>query len=143
MQKVLYLNEPRMHTLTGKPNEQMRLVPGRNIVDGELFSAIRKSSKSFKSMCEDGTILVQGETVDIDKMDVPGALKVIDMETSVEAIEELIDQENKREKPRKSLIKAAKEKMSAIMEADEEAAHAKAEATTMTPKVAAGGGDNA
>lgn len=141
MPKVLHFNEARMHTLTGKSDEQMRLVPGRNTIDDKLFAAISKSSKSFKAMCEDGTILVQGDSVDIAKMDMPGALKVIDMETNVELVQELIDQEHKRDKPRKSLIKAAKDKIAAIVEGEEAAAAAKA--TTMTPKGGEGAGDNA
>lgn len=112
MSKILYLDEARQHTLSAGPKHLLRLVPGRNVVEDETFEAVLNSkakgekTSRLEDMIDRGIITVAGETVDISKMKVPEALDLIELETTVEGMTDLLDQENGRKDPRKTVVSA-------------------------------------
>jgi hypothetical protein len=139
--KIVYLNEERQHTLTGRIDERMVLNPGRNIVDDKLFDAVIKADKGknqLTSMIDTGLITVHEEGVDITKMPTKEAISTIELETTADGVQELLDQEQARTTPRDKVIEAATAKIDAIRSAEAAAA----EAVTATAKAKAKGGAN-
>jgi hypothetical protein len=139
--KIVYLNEERQHTLTGRIDERMVLNPGRNIVDDKLFDAVIKADKGknqLTSMIDTGLITVHEEGVDITKMPTKEAISTIELETTADGVQELLDQEQARTTPRDKVIEAATAKIDAIRSAEVAAA----EAVTATAKAKAKGGAN-
>lgn len=120
MSKILYLDEARQHTLSAGPKHLLRLVPGRNVVDDEIFDEVLNSrakdekTSRLEDMIEKGTIKVAGETVDISKMLVPDALGTIELETTIEGLDDLLDQENGRKDPRKTVVSAIEQAIDGI-----------------------------
>lgn len=121
MSKILYLDEARQHTLSAGPNHLLRLLPGRNVVDDDLFDAVlntvgkkEKGPTQLQQMIDKGTVKVTGETVDITKMNANKALEIIELETEVEGLEDLLTQESGKKKPRKTIVEAIEGKIELI-----------------------------
>jgi hypothetical protein len=120
MSKILYLDEARQHTLSAGPKHLMRLVPGRNVVDDEVYDAVLNSmakgekTSRLQDMIDSGVIKVAGETVDISKMKMPEALYTIELETTVEGLDDLLEQEQGRKDPRKTIVSAIESAIDAI-----------------------------
>ena len=116
MSKILYLDEARQHTLSAGPTHLMRLVPGRNVVEDDVFDAVLNSpgkgpdgkngQSMLQTMIDNGTVKVAGETVDISKMKVPEALDLIELEATEDGLNDLLSQENSQAKPRKTIVEA-------------------------------------
>lgn len=121
MSKTLYLNEARIHTFTGNAQEALKLVPGRNTVEEKLYEAVRGKSKAFKEACEDGTILVQGAKLNVPKMKAEQVAKLIELETTVDGVQDIMDQEEESPRPRVGVMKAGATKIEAIEKALEDA----------------------
>lgn len=120
MSKVLHLNEARQHTLSAGPKHLLRLVPGRNVVDDELFEAVLAGGKKEKvsrlqEMIDAGIVKVHGESLDITKMKAEEAIDVVELETTVEGLEDLLTQEESNKKPRKSVVEAIEAKLDSIV----------------------------
>jgi hypothetical protein len=130
---VVYNNEPRVNTLTAGADTEMMLVPGRNVVDEDVLEAIKAESvkysqrrkkkgepqvDAFQHFVDTGVIVIHGVGVNIKGMSVTDALKAIEMETTVEGVEEFLEQENSLKKPRDVVRNAAQSKIEAIKEAE-------------------------
>jgi len=122
MSRIVYLNEARVHILTATAAHVMQLQPGRNVVDDEVFNQVEKHSDEFRSMVEKELIIVQGEAVDITKLSAAKAIQLIELESTVAGVDELLNQELKNEKSRKTVLEAAEAKIEAIKLAEKEAA---------------------
>ncbi len=123
MSKILHLNEARQHTLSAGPKHLLRLVPGRNIVDDKIFDAVFNGSEKEKttrlqSMIEDGTVVVHGETLDITKMKIKHEVALVEMETTIDGLEDLMGQEDAQKEPRKKVVKAIEIKIDAMLAAE-------------------------
>ena len=122
MSKVVYLNEARVHILTATAAHVMQLQPGRNVVDDEVFEQVEKHSDEFKRMVEKEEIIVQGEAVNITKLSAAKAITLIELESTIAGVEELLNQELGSDKSRKTVLEAAEAKIAAIQQADKDAA---------------------
>src|SRR4030065_1088474 len=100
MSRIVYLNEPPVPLLTATAAHVMQLQPGRNVVDDEVFNQVEKHSDEFRSMVEKELIIVQGEAVDITKLSAAKAIQLIELESTVAGVDELLNQELKNEKAR-------------------------------------------
>lgn len=138
-QVVVYLDEARVHTFTGKRDQEIMLRPGRNVVDSEMLDAVSKKNEQLKELVESGVVTIAGDRVDITTMDSKRAVQVIDMETTVDGVKELLDQELKAEKPRKPVVAAAKVKITAIGDGAKKDADTREVKTEVRAKVASGG----
>jgi uncharacterized protein YlzI (FlbEa/FlbD family) len=139
MSKVVYLNEARVHILTATPSHVMQLMPGRNVVEDDVFEQVEKHSDEFRRMVEKEEIIVQGEAVNITKLSAAKAIQLIELETTVAGVEELLNQELGGEKSRKTVLEAAEAKIALIQQAEKEA-----QAEAAKKKVGTRGGpDNA
>jgi len=123
MSKILHLNEARQHTLSAGPKHLLRLVPGRNIVDDKIFDAVfnggeKEKTTRLQSMIEDGTVVVHGETLDITKMKIKDAVALVEMETTIDGLEDLMGQEDAQKEPRKKVVKAIEIKIDAMLAAE-------------------------
>jgi Arc/MetJ family transcription regulator len=139
MSRIVYLNEARVHILTATAAHVMQLQPGRNVVDDEVFNQVEKHSPEFRDMVEKELIIVQGEAVDITKLSAAKAIQLIELESTVAGVEDLLDQELKSEKSRKTVLEAAEAKITAIKQAETDAANEAAKKKVPTR----GGSDNA
>lgn len=120
MKIVVYLDEARQHSFSALPTQVLMLNPGRNVVDSELLESVSNAENGeneFTRAVESGVVTIHGDRVDITKKDVKAALELIELETTVEGVQELLDQENSAKKPRKSVVEAAGAKISSITEA--------------------------
>lgn len=127
MQQIIYLNEARQHTFTSDKS-RLSLNPGRNLVDDEIYRDIAQGlckSDSFNTLVDNGIIIVQGEKIDITKLSKAKAIDLIELETTIEGVMELLDQERSSAKPRENAIKFAEAKIDAIRQAEEEAQNMK------------------
>lgn len=107
MKKILYLDEARQHTLSAGPKHLMRLTPGRNEVEEDVFDAVMGVKDSrLEDMIKKGTIKVLGDTVDISKMNVKKALEIVELETTVDGLGDLRAQEDSRKDSRKTILEA-------------------------------------
>lgn len=123
MSKILYLDEARQHTLSAGPTHLLRLLPGRNVVNEELYETVLNSGSKEKpsrlqEMIETGTVVVHGESLDITKMKVKKIIDIIELETTVEALEDLLTQEIEQKKPRQSVVDAIETKIDVITQAE-------------------------
>jgi hypothetical protein len=125
-QQVVYLNEARVHSFTGGPEEVVMLRPGRNLIPEAVLLAVRDKSDTMRDMIEAGTVIMEGNRVDVTKMDVKRAVNTIEMETTIAGVQDLLDQEIATKKPRKMVVDSAKAKIIAIQEADAKEAEAAA-----------------
>lgn len=119
MSKVLYLDEERQHTLSAGAKQLMRLIPGRNVVDDDLFDAVLNSGidgkpSQLKVMIDERKIVVKADTVDISKKKVPEAIELAELEVTEEGLQDLLSQENTRKDPRKTVMNAINDRLEAI-----------------------------
>lgn len=123
--KILYLDEARQHTLSAGPQQLLRLVPGRNVVDEDLFEAVLNSGVEDKDtgemlpsmlqdMIDEGKVVVKGEKVNIGKMNVKNSLETIELEATEDGLEDLLVQETAKKDPRKTVVKAIEDRLDAI-----------------------------
>lgn len=117
MSKILYLDEARSHTLSAGPSHLLRLNPGRNVVEDEVFEEVLKArgkdkkgkpnpSSALEDLIEEGKVKVVGETLDITTMTVNEALDFVEKEATEEGLLDLMEQESGKKKPRKQVVKA-------------------------------------
>ncbi len=123
MSKVLHLNEARQHTLSAGPKHLLRLVPGRNVVEDDIYDAVLKGGKKeektqLASMIEDGVVVVHGDTLNITKMKIKEAISIVEMEADIDGLEDLMAQEDSLDKPRKKVVDAINVKIDAILAAE-------------------------
>lgn len=119
MSKVLYLDEKRQHTLSAGAKQLMRLIPGRNVVDDDLFDAVLNSGidgqpSQLEVMIDERKIIVKADTIDISKKKVPEAIELVELETTEEGLQDLLSQENTRKDPRKTVMNAINDRLEAI-----------------------------
>lgn len=130
MSKVLYLDEVRSHTLSAGPKHLMRLVPGRNVIEDEVFDAVlnavskdtkgKETPNRLQEMMDKGTIRVVGESVDITKMKAVDAMELIELEATEDGLTDLLEQESSKPKPRKTIVEAIEGKLESIEKAGKE-----------------------
>jgi len=145
MPKIIYLNEARQISLSSDYEHIMMLNPGRNVVPDHIYEAVSKGVKGdkenqFQKAVDEERIVVQGDKLDITALNSQKALKVIDLETTVDGVQELLTQETQATKPRQNVMDAAAAKIEAITEALKEKDKA---AKEKQRKGGEGGGDNA
>jgi hypothetical protein len=117
MSKIIYNNEARVHIFSAGQDELMRLYPGRNNVEDDIHAKIEKSSDSFRQAIEDGTVTVVGDAIKMSALDQKQAIELVEMEATVDGVQELLKQES-RGKKRKPVIEAATAKITAIKQAE-------------------------
>lgn len=116
--KILYLDEARQHTLSAGSSHLMRLNPGRNSVDDEVYDEVSQKSKMFKTMVERGAIKVMGEALNTAKMSASRVIELIELETNVAGIDEILKQEQGRDNPRKTVLEAVEERRRVLIAAE-------------------------
>lgn len=139
---IVYLTEPRVHTFTGKVDQRITLKPGRNIVDADMLETVTDASGSLQSMIELQTVVVEGERVDVQKMDIKRAVTTIENEVDIAGVKELVEQEAKRKPPRKQVMDAAVAKLESLKQADEDAKAHRAKLKQKGQEAQAGAGAN-
>jgi hypothetical protein len=162
---IIHLSEERQRTLTGNgarepvgdkpgsPPEIIVLNPGRNVVDTDMYEAVRdhkepmgkdgrRPDNHFTQLVEAGVIVVHGDQINIVKMSAPEAIRIIKMEVTAEGVEELLGQELGTEKPRKAVVDACENLIKSIRTGEEEK-RKKDEEKKANVKEAKGGGNNA
>jgi hypothetical protein len=117
MSKIIYNNEARVHIFSSGQDELMRLYPGRNNVEDDIHAKIEKASESFRQAIEDGTVTVIGDAIKMSALDQKQAIELVEMEATVDGVQELLKQES-RGKKRKPVIEAATAKITAIKQAE-------------------------
>lgn len=127
--KVIYLNVPHVEIFTAGPNEVVQLLPGRNVIDDDVYEKVLNAKDSaLAAAIARQDVIVEGDRVDITKMGVQKAVGLIELETTIAGVEDLLNQEMNTQKPRKTITDAAVAKIEAIKKAEEEAAAEKKKA---------------
>lgn len=113
---TVYLNEERSHSVSAGPKDLVRLIPGRNTVDADVWKRIEaaageeekktKREASLYFMKRKQLIQVMGEgEFNITELSLPDAMDAIEKETTVAGLRELLDQEQaKKSRARKTVV---------------------------------------
>lgn len=114
MSKVLNYDGLNTHTVSAGPDALLRLVPGANTVDDDVFDKLmdkKKGSEGFQCLIEDDIVTVLNDNavsedggVVISKANVKDAKSIIDAEIDVDVLNGYLEEENTSSKPRKSVV---------------------------------------
>lgn len=122
--KVVYLNEACVRTFSGahvdegQKEQRIRLVPGRNLVDAEMFEKVTTKNEDFERALLEETVVVEGDEVNIAKVSDKRAISLLNMEVTAAGVQELLDQEQARERPRKLVVEAAEKRLALLQKAE-------------------------
>lgn len=122
--KVVYLNEACVRTFSGahveegQKEQRIRLVPGRNLVDAAMFETVTTKNEDFERAVIEETVVVEGDEVNIAKVSDKRAISLLNMEVSAAGVQELLDQEQARERPRKLVVEAAEKRLALLQKAE-------------------------
>jgi len=126
---VLIYNGARQHTVSVDRKTNVRLIPGKNIVEAKTLEKLmdkKAGSPGFKGLVDDGEVEVLDDTVmnpdsgdlDITKMSAKEAKALVDAEPNLDALNNYLKAEEAGES-RPSVVKAINEAISGIKAADE------------------------
>lgn len=126
---VLIYNGARQHTVSVDRKTNVRLIPGKNIVEAATLEKLmdkKSGSPGFKGLVDDGEVEVLDDKVmnpdsgdlDITKMSAKEAKALVDAEPNLDALNNYLKAEEAGES-RPSVIKAINEAISGIKAADE------------------------
>lgn len=129
MPPVLIYNGARMHTVSADKNTNVRLVPGKNIVEAADFEKLthkKTGSESFKDMVESGEVEILGDEVvnpdskevDITKMQAKDAKVLVESEPSIDVLNGYLEAETAGDN-RPSVVKAINAAIETIEQADQ------------------------
>ncbi|MDY6980934.1 MAG: hypothetical protein SV201_13730 [Pseudomonadota bacterium] len=126
---VLIYNGARQHTVSVDRKTNVRLIPGKNIVEAKALEKLmdkKAGSPGFKGLVDDGEVEVLDDTVmnpdsgdlDITKMSAKEAKALVDAEPNLDALGNYLKAEEAGDN-RPSVVKAINEAISGIKAADE------------------------